>query len=234
MLKKIIPQQYHYFLANIKNAIGKGYTKTFYSQFGEDIAVSTMLKKNNGFYVDVGAHHPKRYSNTYLLYKKGWRGINIDANPHTITLFNRARPEDRNICVGVGRRGELEYYSFSDPAVNTFIESEAEKWMGKNWITFLGKKSIPVRPLKDILTECGAIPVIDFLSIDVEGMDFDVLQSFDWTGPKPTLIAIESHMFDSRKPLEDAVYRFLVSKQGYRLEAHMGPSLIFKIMNQDA
>ena len=121
MLKKLIPQKHHYVLSNIKNALIGGYAQTYYSQFGEDIIISKLLKKSKGVYVDVGAHHPKRYSNTYLLYKRGWRGVNIDANPHTIKLFTTARPRDTNVCVGVGAsEGELSYYAFSDPAVNTF------------------------------------------------------------------------------------------------------------------
>ena len=228
MLKKLIPARFHYRLSEIKKALIGGYGRTYYSQFGEDIVVSKLLHGSTGFYVDVGAHHPKRYSNTYLLFKRGWHGINIDANPHTIDLFRNARPRDKNLCIGVGAvEGSLEYYQFSDPAVNTFSSDEARKWMDKDWITFMGKKAVPVLPLAAVLTKEAPIPHINFLSIDVEGMDFDVLGSFDWSGTKPDVIAIESHTFDSAHPKEDKVVSFLVDKHQYALAAHVGPSLIF-------
>ena len=65
-----------------------------YSQEGEDLVLRKIFKKQDkGFYVDVGAHHPKRFSNTFLLYKKGWNGINIDATPGSMKLFNKFRSE---------------------------------------------------------------------------------------------------------------------------------------------
>ena len=69
-----------------------------YSQNGEDLILNRFLEnKKNGFYIDIGAHHPIRFSNTYLFYKKGWRGINIDAMPGSMDLFNKIRSRDINI-----------------------------------------------------------------------------------------------------------------------------------------
>ncbi|MFH1178148.1 MAG: SAM-dependent methyltransferase, partial [bacterium] len=74
LLRKYIPARYWYTLSNLRNSIG-GYGHTYYSQFGEDIVLEKIFSgKNNGHYVDIGAHHPKRYSNTYLLHKRGWSG----------------------------------------------------------------------------------------------------------------------------------------------------------------
>src|SRR6185369_33711 len=115
MLKELIPARYHYLLSQIKNRMWGGYAHTYYSQFGEDITLVRLLPEPTGFYVDVGAHHPQRYSNTYLLHKRGWSGINIDPNPDTIELFNRARPNDINLCAGVAaEEKELQYHMFSD------------------------------------------------------------------------------------------------------------------------
>lgn len=75
----------------------------FYSQEGEDMVLRKIFKnQKKGFYVDIGAHHPKRFSNTHLLYKKGWKGINIDVTPGSIKLFNQLRPRDTNLELGVG------------------------------------------------------------------------------------------------------------------------------------
>lgn len=207
-MKKIIPASWHYALSNVKRRIF-GYTQ--YAQFGEDAVLLKLFKdKNDGRYVDVGAHHPYRYSNTYLLHKKGWQGVNIDPNPHTMQLFNEARPGDKNICFGVGRAGTLTYYRFSDPAVNTFKKEEAEKWKGKSFLKFLGTADVEVKPLSELVEG-----PIDLLSIDAEGMDLEVLQSYDWKH-YPKVIVIEG----------DESKQFLVQK-GYHLHAECGVSRIY-------
>ncbi len=208
MLKRFLPVSWHYPLSEIKRALF-GYQT--YAQFGEDTVLLELFKnKNDGRYVDVGAHHPYRYSNTYLLYKRGWHGVNIDPNPHTIVLFNKARSGDTNICSGVGRAGMLTYYRFSDPAVNTFKKSEAEKWRAKSFLKFLGTTDIEIRPLSELVHG-----PVDLLTIDAEGMDLEVLQSYDWKY-YPDVIVIEGD--DSK--------HFLVEK-GYRLHTVCGASSIF-------
>ena len=73
-----------------------------YSQWGEDQFIAEFFKeKENGIYLDIGCFNPFMYSNTCLLYKKGWHGVNIDINPTSIDLFNIARPKDFNICTTV-------------------------------------------------------------------------------------------------------------------------------------
>jgi len=208
MLKRLFPVSWHYPLSEIKHVLF-GYSA--YAQFGEDTVLLELFKdKDKGRYVDVGAHHPYRYSNTYLLYKKGWHGVNIDPNPYTITLFKRARPTDSNICSGVGCAGVLTYYRFSDPAVNTFKENEANKWKKKSFLKFLGTTDVEVKPLSELVHG-----PINLLTIDVEGMDLEVLQSYDWTH-FPSVIIIEG---TDSKP-------FLVQK-GYRLHTVCGASNIF-------
>ncbi len=208
MLKQFLPVSWHYALSNIKRKIF-GYTQ--FAQFGEDAVLAELFRDTlHGIYVNVGAHHPYRYSNTYLLYKKGWHGVNIDPNPHTIALFNKERPADKNICVGIGRVGMLTYYRFSDPAVNTFKKEEAEKWKGKSFLKFLGTTDIEIKPLSGLVHG-----PIDLLTIDAEGMDLEVLQSYDWEY-YPNVIIIEG----------DESKRFLVQK-GYTLHAECGASRIY-------
>lgn len=228
VIKRFIPAKYHYALSNIKNSWGGGYAQTHYSQFGEDVVIAKLLKEKSGFYIDVGAHHPKRYSNTYLLYKRGWQGINIDPNPESIHLFDKARPRDTNVCVGVGaKKEELAYYMFSDPAVNSFQEEEAKRWANKSWITPLGVKQVPVDTLQSILSTLPDIPPVNLLTIDVEGMDLEVLQSNDWEKIRPDMIVVESDIFNPTKPFDDPLFEFLVSQHGYTLRGLVGPSLIF-------
>lgn len=207
-LKKIIPVSWHYAFSNIKRSIF-GYTE--YAQFEEDTVLAELLRDTaHGVYVDVGAHHPYRYSNTYRLYQKGWRGTNIDPNQHSIRLFNKARPQDSNICSGVGRSRTLVYYQFSDPAVNTFKKEEAQKWIRKPFLKFLGTTEVNVQPLSTLVEG-----PIDLLNVDAEGMDLEVLESYDWKH-YPKVIVVEGS--DSKE--------FLLQKD-YTLHAQCGPSYIY-------
>lgn len=77
-----------------------------YSQSGEDRALYRYFERqDNGFYVDVGAHHPFRFSNTCIFYARGWRGINIDAMPQSMALFRKYRKNDINLEVAIGNGG---------------------------------------------------------------------------------------------------------------------------------
>lgn len=227
-IKKYLSGRARYRLALLKNDI-IGHGRTHYSQNGEDIILAALFaKKRRGFYVDVGAHHPERYSNTYLLHKKGWRGVNIDPDPDAIRLFKKRRPRDTNLCVGIScERGEKQFFVFDDPAVNTFSSDMARAWQdGKNIAL---RKTVPVKtaPLREVLAD--AVPqgtAIDFLNVDAEGLDREVLESNDWARFRPEVIAIEEHGFGADAPAGSAVYRFL-SEKGYTLHAVMKFSLIF-------
>lgn len=171
-----------------------------YSQEGEDRVLSSLLFKmyggkhiNNGFYVDVGAHHPYRFSNTCLFYRQGWRGINIDAMPGSMSEFQKIRPRDINLECGVGRKAEtLKFFVFNEPALNTFDESLAKARCNGLW-KIKATMDVPILPLSEILNKY--LPhgqSIDFLSVDVEGFDLDVLQSNDWEKYRPLVVLVET------------------------------------------
>ena len=166
-----------------------------FSQEGEDLVLARILGEkqiSSGFFVDVGAHHPTRFSNTYYFYRRGWSGINIDALPGTEKLFKRMRPRDINIECGVAQvPGEMTYYQFNDPALNTFSKSEAER---KNQSPYhlIGTQTIAVRTLADILQEnVPSGTVIDFMSVDAEGLDYEILLSNNWERFRPQVLVVE-------------------------------------------
>lgn len=166
-----------------------------YSQEGEDLVLARILgdlKITTGFFVDIGAHHPTRYSNTYYFYRRGWHGINVDALPGTKKLFQRMRPKDITIECGIGLKEDvLTYYAFNEPALNTFSEQEAKK---KNIPPYniVQKLQIPVVTLKQILDDyLPAGLQVDFMTIDVEGLDHEVISSNDWKRYRPRVILVE-------------------------------------------
>lgn len=166
-----------------------------YSQEGEDLVLARILGEMASparYFVDVGAHHPVRFSNTYYFYRRGWRGINIDPLPGTKGRFERMRPQDVTLECGVGEQtGELEYFMFNEPALNTFSEAEARKKDAPPY-RIERKVRIPIRTLSDILGEC--LPVgqhIDFMTVDVEGFDHQVISSNDWERYRPRVVLVE-------------------------------------------
>ena len=87
------------------------FPKKTYSLLGEDTIINNFFKKNNGIYVDIGCYHPLQGNNTYLLYKRGWKGLNIDINELSIELFKIKRPEDINLKIAVSDKSEkVDYY----------------------------------------------------------------------------------------------------------------------------
>ena len=204
--------------------------KRSFGQSGEDIIVMGELsKKKKGFYVDIGAFHPKQFSNTYLFYKKGWRGIVIEPNPDLLRLHEEVRPRDIHLNIGVGsQESVMEYLMLSDPASNTFLESEANESVKKAGRKIIGKKPIAVLPLKKILYQNVPKEIeIDLMSIDTEGMDLEVLESNDWGKYRPKIIICEDMDFDYLDWKKSKVAVFL-NKQGYSLLASTPYSLIFK------
>lgn len=205
-----------------------------YSQEGEDKILDRFLEgRSKGFYVDVGAHHPTRYSNTYLFYNRGWRGINIDAMPGSMESFLNLRPHDINLEIPISSKIEtLPFYVFNSASLNTFSKVEAEKKHG--WKNFKLIKTIEIQafPLSDILDKY--LPKgqkIDFMTIDVEGYDLKVLESNNWEKYKPNYILVESLNNCLENIKEDAVYIYL-RRQGYEIVAKSYNTLFFKELNQ--
>jgi len=187
--------------------------------------------------VDIGAYHPKLFSNTYLFYKKGWRGICVDPNPQMEKLYGQARPRDIFVNVGVGdgsknqnqdEGGVMEYFMFEDGAANTFSAEQARKNQKEAGRKLVGKRIVDVLPLREILEKY--IPKgqkIVLLSVDAEGMDVEVLKSNDWKKYRPELIICEDLEFDFKNWKKSEVTKYLVAK-GYELKAKTPYSLIFK------
>jgi len=164
-----------------------------YSQNGEDLILNRFLdNKKEGFFVDVGAHHPIRFSNTFLFYKKGWSGINIDAMPGSMAAFNKIRPKDINVEKGIALKNDkLTFYQFNESALNTFSKEEAFS-KNKDGYKIIQRNLIEVDTLENILDKYMPINTkIDFLNIDAEGKDEEVLISNNWVKYKPSYILVE-------------------------------------------
>lgn len=182
--------------------LGYDIDKYYFSQSGEDailekIFYKKLRAKNPGFYVDVGAYHPYKDSNTYLFYLNGWRGINIDARPGSMKPFNACRPRDINLENGVGiSEGHHIYYLIDN---NSTMNSFSKQNLIELGMDHLIKKeiSLKVSPLRSILGQYARhFKKIDFLNIDAEGMDYEIILSNDWQKYRPEVIAVEMKCVD--------------------------------------
>ena len=173
---------------------------------GEDLIISDLTKNiKNGFYVDAGCYHPLHLSNTYLLYKRSWTGINIDISEFSIKLFNYLRPNDVNINSAVSNmEKEISFYYQKKLSQLSTIKKEIsnERMQGN-----IKEKKIKSLKLNSILNQSKfKNRQIDFLNIDVEGADFEVLKSLDFTIYEPKIICIE---IMDKNIFESKIYNFL-------------------------
>lgn len=233
IIKAILPKRILKLLRYFRGKYFSSYSLKSYSQEGEDMVLRRIFEgSNSGFYVDVGAHHPKRFSNTFFFYKNGWKGINIDAMPGSMTLFNKIRPRDINIEVPISAEKQtLTYFIFNDPALNGFSEELSLKRENElNGYYIQDRIDIETSTLKDIFDKnLSQNQNIDFLSIDVEGLDYEVLLSNDFTKYRPTLILIEILENDLFNIAQHKISKYL-EQVGYVFFAKTMNTVIFKKM----
>ena len=167
----------------------KSLTTVSFSLCGEDRIIKVLNPGPNGFYVDVGACHPMNGSNTYKLYLRGWQGLTIEPNPDIAPLFKKIRPRDEHVVTGVSREpAVMKYHKFENYMVNTFNLDDLGTRTDER---IIATESIVCQPLTKILDSRAAERHIDFLNVDCEGMDLEVLQSMDWSKYRPSVVCVE-------------------------------------------
>ena len=231
-MKKLIPKSIKTALRQlISCATWDQWAQRSWSQEGEDRILRRIFeRKKDGFYVDVGAHHPERFSNTFMDYKCGWRGINIDAMPGSMSEFNKIRPRHLNLELGIGEQeGNLDYFVFNEPALNGFSKdlSDERNQAGSTY-RIESVIKIDVLPLQQVLDNyLPAGQSIDFMSIDVEGLDFQVLKSNDWKKYRPTYVLAEI-LGSSLHEIDQSDIGQFMRETGYALYAKCRNTVFFK------
>jgi FkbM family methyltransferase len=189
-----------------------------YSQAGEDVIIDFLLQGiglHKLSYLDLGTNVPDWGNNTYLFYKRGGKGVLVEADETIIPLIKKIRPNDKilNIGVGLGNQKEADFYIFENNGLNTFSREEAEcrEREGKSKIKKITK--VPLKPINEIIAEnFDGIP--DFLSIDIEGLDLPVLKTLDFNKYPISIICAETCTFSENhiKPKDNLIANFLLSK----------------------
>ena len=212
----------------------KGYqNRSQYSQWGEDEFILDFFKeKNNGVYFDIGCFHPFMYSNTCLLHKKGWRGINIDVNPTSIDLFNIARPEDINLCTTINNEKKIfdVFYDHPFSPVNT-IDEKFYKNLKKKFFKNEKKLKIESTSIDEIIKISKINKNIDFINIDIEGKDYEVLTQIGIEKFQPSLISIETHNVDGTEIETCSLIKNFMTDKNYNVYKRVGPTTLFSKKN---
>lgn len=193
--------------------------KKSYSQCGEDLIVNfilTNLRIEQPYYLDIGAHHPYYLSNTYFFYKKGSVGVCIEPDPDLFVQICKERKKDTciNAGIGVGGASKENFYIMSSRTLNTFSKEEAERCQsyGKHKIEKI--ISIDLMPVSDILKNhlCG---VPNFVSLDVEGLDYQIIRSFNLTKWRPEVFCIETITYteDNTEEKEKQIIDYMLSQE---------------------
>jgi FkbM family methyltransferase len=216
----------NFLIAFYKAFISPSKSKKSYSQYAEDLIIQSYFsrKLKNGRYVDVGCHHPRRGSNTYGLYRKGWSGILIDLEKTKVLANQLSRRRDKVILAAVSDTEEwMEIFSDKSYSTNTTIKKNTNITNGQS----IGE--IKTQTLTNILNNQNFNKKFELLSIDVEGVDLQVLKGLDLKCYQPQIICIENwNSKDGISAILSSETHQYLSERSYKLVAFSGLSTIYK------
>ena len=228
---KLLKKLYFFYNIHIRNRkfLNNG------TQFGEDKYIIKFFPENYiGKYLDVGCYHPTKHNNTSLMYKRGWRGINIDLNSLSIDLFNYHRPNDINLNTGISSKESKKKVYFLD-------ELNTQNTLDKNQLKFLQKhhnikekeitnKIIKTKKLMPILNKYKFYN-IDFMNLDIEGHELEVLKSINFKKVNIKYMCVEMINYNKKAIENGNKIKLLLNKNKYLLIKKIGFNFIFKKKN---
>lgn len=222
-------------ITKLASALFSGGIKGHFGQWAEDVLIRKLFDKSkrNGVYLDIGSYHPFTHSNTAYFWMKGWHGFNVDANPHTIKLFNEYRPTDTNIWTAIipavdyengTRRVSLMLPSKADYSSGVAAAGTVNNSVG-NERGFSETQEVPATSVASLL-ENKNIKNIDYLNIDIEGYDEIILSEIDFSIITPTVVTVEDYS-DNLEQLVNSRITNLMKGNGYALVGRAGPTSVF-------
>lgn len=190
------------------------------SQFGEDLSVLEYfltIGKPVITYLDIGANHPKLHSNTYLFYRNGSSGVLVDANSKICKKLQKSRAQDKTINVGIAStgRGIMDLTVMDIDGLSTLNPEWKEHILAQGITSETGTQSVKIIGINSLLEEHFPQLPPDYVSIDIEGMDFEVLKAWDFTRWRPRIICIETGVLTCGKYVRDERFKNLMDQRGY-------------------
>lgn len=177
-----------------------------YSQCGEDLIIKFVFDAigiHNPTYLDIGAYHPCHLSNTYLFYKNGSSGVCVEPDPDLYLRYKERRTRDKclNVGIGISNETQADFYVLKTKTLSTFSRAEAER------CDAIGQKiekviAIPLVKIDEIVARYFPHSPPNFVSLDIEGMDFEVIKTFDFSKSRPEIFCIETITFSENNSEE--------------------------------
>lgn len=205
-----------------------------YSQSGEDLIIKRTLSRMNipkPVYLDIGGNDPVKLNNTYLLYKTGGKGVVVEPNPNYISDYKKKRPKDHLITAGVSPNGgnTLIFYLLSNPALSTFDRDLAQRIVDSNKLEIIDEIEIPITGINELLENNFSASLPNFVSLDIEGWDYDVLKCFDFESFHPELFCVEtiSHRLAGVSQKKEKPIFEIMEKHGYMVFADTYINTVF-------
>lgn len=193
-----------------------------YAQFGEDLLAQELLGygRSDVYYIDIGAFHPIKKSNTYIFYKRGGKGICIEPNPEAYSLWKQFRPRDTFIPKGViPQSSDVSSWGYRSNPGNAETNHIATLDKGD----MLDCLHIECATIKEIiLNEMPKSQQVDLLSIDCEGMDLAIIQDFPFETIRPKVAIVEDYVFS-----ENSEVSIATKNKGYLIASYAKISKIF-------
>lgn len=209
------------------------YEKKSFSQCGEDIIINHIFQQLNiekPSYIDIGAHHPYYLNNTAFFYLKGSKGINIEPDPTLFLEFKKDRVNDINLNIGIGlKNAESEFYVMSESTLNTFVKAEADNAIKEHPSYFIKEvKLLQIKSLQFVLDTYNQGNFPDFLTLDVEGLDEQIISSINFELLRPKVICVETISFSySGNGVKNKKIIELLESKGYMVYADTNINTIF-------
>lgn len=208
------------------------YVPASYSQAGEDAVLRFLFedkKMKKISYLEIGTNIPDTGNNTYLFYRNGSRGVCVEADKTLIPQITQVRPEDKilNVGVSISNAKEAEFYIFNISGINTFDKEEAEKRAAYGTYKLVEVVKVPLVDINTLIAQ-NFDKYPDLLSIDIEGLDLDVLKSLDYEKYPLPVICVETCVYSENhiRPKDPAIAEFILSK-GYEIYADTYINTIF-------
>ena len=203
MKQKLLKNRLFYFFYKLLKIYKNKKPSNYFGEFAEDVFINRIFKNfNKGFYIDVGCYHPFKGSLTVNLYQKNWNGINIDISKTSIDLFEIARKKDINLNLAISNF-DGETYFYENSPIN-----QQNSLIKKN--DYQQKKKIQCSKLNSVLIKYN-ISSFEYLNIDVEGSELDVIKGIDFKKFTPILITIENNHLFPEDYFNNEVYKILKS-----------------------
>lgn len=204
-----------------------------YSQCGEDMIIDFLfawLGVEKIAYLDVGAHHPTWLSNTYYFYARGERGILIEPDEDLCAGLRQKRPRDTvlNLAVATSGEDEVDMYVMTSRTLNTLDRAQAEELVAGGRERIEAVRKVRLAGINEILSEQFGAAKPNLVSLDIEGLDLEILRAWDYSRFRPEVFCVETLTYteDNSERKLNEIIELMISK-GYRAYADTYVNTIF-------